>query len=64
MNLHDRDIRKIAKQEGIAEGTQQKAVEGALMLIQKYNVTPETAAKDMNAPLEIILQKLAEQNMK
>ena len=35
-----------------------KAVEGAIMLIQKYKATPETAAKDMNAPLELVLEAL------
>ena len=28
------------------------------MLVQKYNATPETAAKDMNAPLELILEDI------
>jgi hypothetical protein len=40
------------------EGTQQKAVEDAVMLVQKYNVTPEEAAKDMGAPLELVLEEL------
>ena len=47
MNLHDRDLIRITKRE---------AVEAAIMLVQKYNATPETAAKDMNAPLELILE--------
>ena len=54
MNLHDRDIMERARQEG----TQQKAVEDAVMLVQKYNVTPEEAAKDMGAPLELVLEEL------
>ena len=29
MNLHDRDIMRLAKQEGLAEGTRQKAIEDA-----------------------------------
>jgi len=28
------------------------------MLVQKYNATPEAASKDMNAPLELVLEKL------
>ena len=35
-----------------------KAVEDAVMLVQKYNVTPEEAAKDMGAPLELVLEEL------
>ncbi len=58
MNLHDHDIRYEAHAEGLAEGARMKAVEGAIMLIQKYKATPETAAKDMNAPLELVLEAL------
>ena len=58
MNLHDHDIRYEAHAEGLAEGARIKAVEGALMLIKKYKATPETAAKDMNAPLELVLEAL------
>ena len=56
MNLHDRDLIRITKREALAEGAKQKAVEAAIMLVQKYNATPETAAKDMNAPLQLILE--------
>ena len=52
MNLHDRDIKKAAKEEGRNE----KAVEAALMLIKEYHETPEIAAKKMNAPLKIVLE--------
>ena len=54
MNLHDRDIKKAAKEEGRTE----KAVEDALMLIKEYHETPEIAAKKMNAPLELVLDAL------
>ena len=54
MNLHDRDITRRAKNEG----RQEKAVEDAVMLIKKYNAKPEVAAKDMNAPLELVLEKI------
>ena len=51
-----------AREEGIAigkeAGAEQKAVEDAVMLVKKYNATPETAAKDMNAPLELVLEAL------
>ena len=43
---------------GRSEGERQKAVEDAIMLIQKYNIPPETAANDMNAPLDAVLEKL------
>ena len=43
---------------GISKGTQQKAIEDAVTLVQKYNATPEAAAKDMNAPLELVLEGL------
>ena len=44
--------------EGLREGTQQKAIEAAITLVHKYKATPETAAKDMNAPLELVLEEL------
>lgn len=28
------------------------------MLVTKYNASPETAAKDMNAPLDLVLEAL------
>ena len=70
MNLHDRDIMERARQEGIelgiqqgisqgiSQGTRQKAVDAAVMLVQKYNVTPEDAAKDMDAPLDSVVEAL------
>ena len=54
MNLHDRDIIRRTK----SEARQEKAVEDAVMLIKKYNAKPEVAAKDMNAPLELVLEKI------
>ena len=58
MNLHDRDIKKAAKEEGIIEGAQQKAIEGAVTLVDKYKVKPEDAAADMGAPLDKVLEAL------
>ena len=46
------------REQGIAEGSQQKAVENAVMLVKKYNATPETAAQDAGAPLELVLDAL------
>ena len=47
-----------AFQDGMEAGTKQKAVEDAIMLVKKYHVSPENAARDMNAPLELILKGL------
>ena len=42
--------------EGIEQGSQQKAIEAAIMLIKKYKATPETAAQDVGAPLDKVLE--------
>ena len=47
-----------AFQDGKEFGEQQKAIKDAVMLVQKYNATPENAAKDMNAPLDKVLELL------
>ena len=59
MNLHDRDITRAAKREGVLQGEQKKAIEAAITLVQKYKVSPETASKDMNAPLDMVLETLS-----
>ena len=46
------------KEAGLQEGAQNKAVEDALMLIKEYEETPEIAAKKVNAPLELVLERL------
>ena len=60
MNLHDRDITRAAKREGIAEGiiqgTQQKAVEAAINLIKMNILTPEQIAKAESLPIEKVLE--------
>lgn len=48
-------------QQGIQQGAQQKAVEAAITAIKKYKASPEDAAKDMNAPLELVLEALKKQ---
>ena len=58
MNLHDRDIIRLAKKEALSE----KSIEAALVLVQKYKASPEDAAKDMNAPLELVLKELSKYN--
>ena len=47
-----------AFEDGQIAGSQQKAIEAAVTLVQKYHATPETAAKDMDAPLELVLAEL------
>ena len=46
------------REQGIAEGSQQKAVENALTLVRDYNASPEEAAEKMGAPLELVLDAL------
>ena len=46
------------KEAGIAEGSRQKAIEAAIMLVHDYNATPEVAAQKMNVPLELVLEGL------
>ncbi|MBR6154541.1 MAG: hypothetical protein IKQ43_08920, partial [Treponema sp.] len=52
MNLHDRDITKRARQEGIKQGTQQKAVDAAKKLLAMNLGTHEQIAQAVALPLE------------
>ena len=49
-------LERSAFKNGLVQGTQQKAVEAALMLIKEYKEKPEVAAQKMNAPLELVLE--------
>ena len=64
MNLHDRDITKRARQEGIelgiSQGTQQKAVDAAKKLLAMNLGTHEQIAQAEGLPLEKV-KELAEQ---
>ena len=51
MNLHDRDIKKKAKEEGI----QQKAIEDAENLLRDGD-SPEKVARCIGLPLEKVLE--------
>ena len=55
MNLHDRDIRRVAlaegKQIGLLEGAEQKAIETAKNMIHK-NIPLETIAECTSLSLE------------
>ena len=72
MNLHDFDIREegIAQgisqgiSQGIEQGIRQKAVKDAVTLVKKYNASPETAAEDMDIPVELVLEELARDTTK
>ena len=55
MNLHDRDITRMAKQEGILEGSQQKAIETAIALLKEGD-SPEKIARCTELPLEKVLE--------
>ena len=52
-----------AREEGLAEGQLQKAIEAALVLIKDFNLKPEEAAQKMGAPLENVLVKLRSENV-
>ncbi len=62
MNLHDRDIQRAAKKEGIAvgfeQGTRQKAVETARNLLKMKLLTTTQIAQATSLTLEEV-QKLA-----
>ncbi len=70
MNLHDRDLIRNAKKEGVLEGIQQGITQGiskgkieakleaAVTAVNKYKVSPEEAAQDFNVPLDKLLQEL------
>ena len=60
MEQFKRDMREDGYDEGLQQGAQQKAVEDAVMLVRKYNATPETAAQDAGAPLDKVLEALAD----
>ena len=53
---------EIEKAYSFDAGKQEKAVEDALMLIDEYKETPEKAAKKTNAPLELVLEALKQNN--
>ena len=48
-----------AEDRGIAKGIQQKAIEAAVKLVQKYKAKPEEAAADMGAPLDKVIEALS-----
>ena len=59
--IYERDRNTLinnAERRGREEGSQQKAVEDALMIINEFKTTPEFAAQKVNIPLELVLEAL------
>ncbi len=56
MNLHDRDIKKAAKEEGILEGQQQQAIAAAINLLKMDKLSPGEIAQSQGLPLEKVLE--------
>ena len=54
MNLHDRDITRAAKQEGLRQGAQQKAVEAAKNLLKMKLLSTEQIAQAAGLPLKTV----------
>ncbi len=52
MNLHDRDIQRAAKKEGIAEGIRQKVVENAINFLKMNLGTVEQIAQGTGLSVE------------
>ncbi|MCR5766115.1 MAG: hypothetical protein K6G09_09095, partial [Treponema sp.] len=57
MNLHDRDIQRAAKREGIAQGARETAIKNARNLL-KEKIPEETIARCLDLSLAEV-QKLA-----
>ena len=55
MNLHDRDIKKAAREEGIAEGALQNAIENAKNCLADGD-SPEKVSRCIGLPLEKVLE--------
>ena len=51
-------MQNYAYRDGKEAGELQKAIESAVILVKKYNATPEAAAADIGAPLEKVLEAL------
>jgi len=45
-------------EEGRQEGRNEKSIEDAIVLVKKYKASPESAASDVGAPLEKVLEAL------
>ncbi|MBB5226486.1 hypothetical protein DYE50_08520 [Treponema ruminis] len=63
MNLHDRDLTRAAKREGILEGAAQKTIEAAINFYAN-GVSEEIIAKSLGLPLSKVSELLNQQSMK
>ena len=61
--LYDRCRRREGYNEGLEDGVQQKAIEGALVLIKDFKADPKLAAEKMNAPLDKVLEALKQKEV-
>lgn len=59
MSLTEFDVEEF-KREMREEGREEQAIEDAVIAVRDFNVSPQVAAEKMNAPLELVLQKLEE----
>ena len=55
---YDELARRVRFHKQDERGVLQKAIEAAITAIKKYKASPEDAAKDMNAPLELVREAL------
>ena len=53
-------LERYAFKNGLEQGAEQKAVENAITAIKEFHVTPEIAAQQMGAPIELVLEALKE----
>ncbi|MEE3313367.1 MAG: Rpn family recombination-promoting nuclease/putative transposase [Treponema sp.] len=58
MNLREMDIRREAIAEGKIQGAEEKSVDDAVIAVKKYNAKPEDAARDFNASVEKVRERL------
>ena len=60
VNLHDRDLIRMAKRDGIEEGKAQAKLENAITAVKKYKASLEDVSKDFGVPLETLQEALKE----
>ena len=72
VNLHDRDLIRMAKKEGVLEGIEQGVKQGiqqgqaqaklesAITAVKKYKASLEDVSKDFGVPLETLQKALKE----
>ena len=44
---------------GKKQGTEEKAIEDAVIAVKEFNIDPKLAAEKMNAPLDKVMEKLS-----